>query len=197
MYLEAVKSDSAGGLCVSSHQRVENEAMYQKNSEAVMTEDQCIKVIIYRNEGKITFELLASMNDDDEEESANEGDEESNSTQSSRTLRSSAKTSGDNEELNEKLNLRIKNNPLFLKSFIRKYKAKSTEEADQKDNANSNDEKLSDSKIGTIESGKNDIHPECNFSFKNFKSVLFIQNDSVLYRRKALSNARKVSLENI
>lgn len=206
--------DYAGGLCETAHQRVEDEAFYQKRAEQVMSDEHCFRIIIYKDEGKVTFEMLAS---NEEEESANEGDEESTSTQSSRTLRSSAKRgdkwnelgdAADIEGLAEKLDERLKEKPLFLRRCIRKYKSTTGDDNDTKDLSSSektasaeDDEKMSGDEKTPKDSTdlakpeKSDSHAECELKLDSFRSVLVVTNDSILYRRNALTKARQVSFK--
>lgn len=152
----------------SNFRRIEEEAVYQRQSEQMMSEEHCFKIIIYPC-GKITFELLAS--EEEESESESEEDEESNSTQSSRTLRSSGKigtnsevgnkkwadvdddddddrSSFDRVKIDDDLLERLELNPLFLKRCVRNYKSqanisKTTKTSLQVPNNNNNKNNIS------------------------------------------------------
>ncbi|KAH9526139.1 Paired amphipathic helix protein Sin3a [Dermatophagoides farinae] len=131
LYLEACKSGSAGGLCITAHQRAEAEYLYQKNIEQIIPDDNRYKIVIYKGEGKITIDLLES-NDDEDEDSTNDGDEDSNIPQSSRTLRSTTKNMSakerekclmnEQQKVNELVVEKFRTNPPFLKKYVRKHK---------------------------------------------------------------------------
>lgn len=197
MYLDAKKEGAAGGLCVTTNQRIENEANYHKNAEQAMSEENFYKVVLYKGEAKITFELIECS----EDESSNDGDEESNSTQSSRTLRSSAKTmpdkdDGDMEKLNEEVEKSLQDNPAFLKRILLKQKAPIKAESkselnDTEMDVDSNEE-TSDQKPSEEKQPPPSDKTKCEFSLKQCRSLFIVQNENVLCRTRF--NQEKVAV---
>lgn len=110
----------------------------------------------------------------------------------------------ESEKLKEKLTEKLKTNPLFLERCVRKFKALSSESKelrpikDNKMEVNSkedDDDDDDDDEDDDISNGKisDKKEKECKFSLDNYKHVMVVQNDSVLYRRNALPKSRKVS----
>ncbi|OTF69207.1 paired amphipathic helix protein Sin3a-like protein, partial [Euroglyphus maynei] len=249
LYLEACKSGSAGGLCITAQQRAEEEYSYQKNIEQIISDDNRYKIIIYKGEGKITIDLLES-NDDDDEDSTNDCDEDSNIPQSSRTLRSTTKNMSAKErekclmneqKVHELVVEKFLTNPPFLKKYVRKHKGSfdliaqmnsDSNEAEQQspkpneetnstsnssdketnnnhsNNNNNSDEKMTnkdtvsaiiqpsitkanndENQSSTTNNDKDktkdttDSNNECEFDIHRFKSLIFVQNETVLYRK--------------
>ncbi|KPM05974.1 paired amphipathic helix protein Sin3a-like protein [Sarcoptes scabiei] len=226
LYLESSKIGSAGGLCSTASQRLEQESSYYRNFEQLLSTENRFKVIIYKGEGKITFDLLAH-NVASNEESANEGDDDSNVPQSSRTLRSSTKNLSEKErekillddnKIQELLEQKLKSNPPFLNKCILKYKEMTalnrrenkennreniesktvskeysdpatpiSESRDTNENEESNDSVKSKSSktfknedIADVNEGAN--NSECKFRLDGFKSVIVVQNETMMYR---------------
>jgi len=108
MYLEALKIDAAGGSCTTSHKRAHQEAIYQKVAEQLLIDEYCFKLVVYRDQGLLTYEYLPSPDIEDDDDSANDNEEESVSTQSSRTTRSTMKGKSDlDAKVMEKVEKRI------------------------------------------------------------------------------------------
>lgn len=215
-----MKTGAAGGLCITSKQRLEEESIYYKNAEQAMSDDYCFKVILYKDEGKVTIELLQSPDEDDDSNA--EGDEESNSNQSSRMLRSSAKdrpngngkwsengSSVDNGRLQQAFKENLKNNPLYLNRCLNKSRSVNNQSEEQsesmlEDNGDEENGKCASSTASVLStadttsataaaSSSTSSDKECKFNLDNYKTVLVVQNDNVLYRRNALDKALKVS----
>lgn len=220
MFIGASKCGQAGGSCITAHKRAEEEATYQRNAETLMADEHCFKLFIYKNEGKITIELIGS--NDDDEDSPNDGDDEPNS-QTSRTLRSTAKSDkfdkwNDIEAYNAMIEERLKENPRFLERIVRNSKKSEstliTESKDSdkdnsdKDNDNEATEKTADDEQMSSEENnspsaqnsernsedKDKSQPEIkHLALEKYKSVILANNQHI-YRRNALIKARMVCL---
>lgn len=217
MFIGAAKTGQAGGSCITAHKRAEEEATYQKNAETLMTEEPCFKMFIYKGEGKITIELIGSNDDDDD--SNNDGDEEPNS-QSSRTLRSTAKNPdkfdkwNDMEAYNAMIEERLKDNPRFLERIVRNSKKSkptlvqdskdSDKDSSDKDNdIKANEKPADDEQMSSEENNspgaqnseeKDKSQPEIkHLALEKYKSVILANNQHI-YRRNALIKARMVCL---
>lgn len=69
LFLEATKVCATGGPCSTAHLRAAQEYSYQKKAESLLTEENIFKIVVYKDEGKITIELLDSESTDSEDES--------------------------------------------------------------------------------------------------------------------------------
>ncbi|CAG7726194.1 unnamed protein product [Allacma fusca] len=58
LFIQSKRREGAGGLCATMHQRVAAELSYLKNAEKTFADDGCIKVVYFKKQSKITFELL-------------------------------------------------------------------------------------------------------------------------------------------
>jgi len=80
--LEALKINAGGGSCTTAHKRSHQESIYQKVAEQLLVEEYCFKMVVYRDQGQLTYEYLPSPDGDEDEDSNNDQEEESLSTQS-------------------------------------------------------------------------------------------------------------------
>lgn len=196
MYVDAKKSGSAGGFCITAHQRLENESNYHKNAEQAMSDENIYKIMLYKGEGKITFELIECSDD----ESSNDGDEESN--QSSRTLRSSSKNLNDKdnwkdspEKLDDEVEKSLFKNPAFLKRILQKQKTPNQVKDKHSENEmdiDSNEENSSTDNKDSESSDKPIDKKKCEFSLRQCRSLFIVQNENVLCR--ARFNQEKVAV---
>lgn len=219
MFIGAARTGQAGGSCITAHKRAEEEATYQRNAETLMAEEHCFKMFIYKGEGKITIELIGSNDDDDD--SPNDGDEEPNS-QSSRTLRSTAKNTdkfdkwNDIEAYNAMIEERLKENPRFLERIVRNSKKSestlvqdskdSDKDNSDKDNDNEANEKTPDDEQMSSEENnspsaqnsernsedKDKFPPEIKHLALEKYKSVILANNQHIYRRNALIKARMV-----
>ncbi|KAI3479200.1 hypothetical protein L1887_58789 [Cichorium endivia] len=70
LFLEASKANAGGGPCSTAHLRAGHGVQYQKKAESLLTEENIFKVLLFKDEGKLTIELLDSESTDSEDESA-------------------------------------------------------------------------------------------------------------------------------
>ncbi|XP_015903335.1 paired amphipathic helix protein Sin3a [Parasteatoda tepidariorum] len=62
LYLEEIKNKATGGSCATASQRVAAELAYQKKAEQ-MSDENLFKLLMYKEEGKLTIELLDTDSD--------------------------------------------------------------------------------------------------------------------------------------
>lgn len=53
MFIEESKNSATGGPCSTHHLRTNLEAAYQKRAEQLLSDDNCFKIIICKDEGKM------------------------------------------------------------------------------------------------------------------------------------------------
>lgn len=102
IFLDESKNSATGGPCANAQSRVNNEANYYKRVEQLMEDENCYKATIYKNESKLTIELLESDSSSDDEENFSD--------------RWANYLSNDLSKENTKINKR-----LFLRRNIRRY----------------------------------------------------------------------------
>merc|ERR1712029_947875 len=74
LYQTEKKNNGTGGYCGTAIERQLAELLYQKRAEKLLADENCFKIFIYHQTGKMTIELLdtesEANNSDQEEESA-------------------------------------------------------------------------------------------------------------------------------
>lgn len=58
------KRGGAGGPCATVHRRLRTELLYQKAAEKAVQDENCFKIVIYKNDCKMTIELLDTESED-------------------------------------------------------------------------------------------------------------------------------------
>lgn len=77
LFLDELKNNATGGSCATAQTRANQEANYLKRAEQLLEDENCYKATIYKNESKLTIELLdtespdGSDNEDAEEKWSN------------------------------------------------------------------------------------------------------------------------------
>lgn len=185
---------------MTANQRAEDEANYYRNFEKINTDGNRFKIIIYKGEGKMTIDLLESIENSDDE-SGNEDNEDSNSNQAnnSRTLRSSTKIMRIKEQ--KKIVEALQKNPPFLKKYIKMHKpfdfneelsmnddVSDKETENHKENNNDNDNSDNES----VENKNATKVTECKFDPSSFSTLFIMPNYNSMYRRESLQKSKKV-----
>ncbi|KAL5233533.1 hypothetical protein ACI65C_000943 [Semiaphis heraclei] len=68
IFIKESKKNGTGGLCSTACQRIAQEAAYQRRAEAALSNDNnCYKILIYKYNCKLTFELLDTDTDDNQD----------------------------------------------------------------------------------------------------------------------------------
>lgn len=68
MFFKESKKNATGGPCSTAYQRIAQEAAYQRRAEAALSNDtNCYKILIYKSNCKLTFELLDNDTDDNQD----------------------------------------------------------------------------------------------------------------------------------
>ena len=172
LFIEASKANAAGGPCSTAHLRASMEYNYQKKAESLLIEENIFKVLLFKDEGKVTIELLDSESTDSEDESA----------PTVKWMDYINKYAKENSELSESMKQRLMRRPLFLLRNIKVFKESNTRDLNALDKEE-NIEKATKS----VEMSDN---TECKFDVNSFKAVYLMDTGSYLYRTKSLLKAR-------
>ena len=172
LFLEASKAGAAGGPCSTAHLRAAMEYNYQKKAESLLTEENIFKVLLFKDEGKMTIELLDSESTDSEDESA----------PTVKWMDYINKYAKENSELSESMKQKLMRKPLFLLRNIKVFRESNTRDLNILDKEE-NIEKATKS----VEMNDN---AECKFDVNSFKAVYLTDTGSYLYRTKSLVKAR-------
>ncbi|KAL0268238.1 UNVERIFIED_CONTAM: hypothetical protein PYX00_010266 [Menopon gallinae] len=211
IFHQELKRDGAGGLCSTAHQRQHAEMAYQKRLEQILAEENCFKILIYKIDCKITFELLD--NDIEEPEPVTESEKWSTYVNS---YASSIRNNPDDDEHSLELNdLPRSEKPVFLPRNARSWKklyakqksgngkqqdeemkepgdksgAKSEESAAAK-----KEEKSPPSRMGVSDVDSCILahdNSECRFNLNSYKILFVIKKENLLYKKNAFTKAKK------
>lgn len=174
LFLEASKVNATGGSCSTAHLRLAPEYSYQKKAESILTEENIFKIYLFKDEGRLTIELLDSESTDSEDES----------TPTVKWSDYINKYAKDNSHISDSLKERLMKKPLFLLRNMRPLKESNSRDLDVLDKEE-NIEKATKS----LEINDNQ---ECKFDVNSYKAVFLTDSGSLIYRTRSLYRARKI-----
>lgn len=179
-YVQEYKRGGGGGPVRTQHQRTALEAAYQKRIEQMWSEESNYKVYVYHKDCRMTIELLESEMDEPEgNESLKWSHYRDNFVESMRGF-------PDDELAAEK--------PLFRAKNVRSWKEIHSKEIHSKDQPEvaAGDEKAL---VRVGEQPAFDLvaedNTECRFNVNSYKILFVINRNNILYKKDALTNARK------
>ena len=68
LYLSEKANGATGGTCDTAINRITKETLYAKRAEKLLENDNCIKIIMYHQSQKMTFEMLDTETDNSSDE---------------------------------------------------------------------------------------------------------------------------------
>ncbi|KAL5019521.1 hypothetical protein ScPMuIL_002413 [Solemya velum] len=181
LFLEEQKNDAVGGRMATAHQRANAENAYQRRTEQLLTDENCFKMKIMKQDCKLTLELL----DTDRDLSDNPVEVEKWSEYVEKYV-------ANDDSISDELKEQLSRKPVFLPRNVRQWRQhnknqKQKTDAEQEENSNSNPEspKPSSDDMDIID------NTECKFNVNSFKLVYVVNSESYLYKRMALNRARE------
>jgi len=200
LYQTEKKNNGTGGYCGTAIERQLAELVYQKRSEKLLADENCFKIFIYHQSGKMSIELL------DTESEGQDTEEESSRKYSSYVDR----FINPGEDLSEECRDHLTRKPVFLPRSIRSYnnspygKMREMQEGNTKKHENGNNDNEDSSENEKSSSGpgakkelfgdKDNVFHEdnlqCKFNPRNFKILYVINSENCFYRRLALTRAK-------
>ncbi|XP_062620426.1 paired amphipathic helix protein Sin3a-like isoform X2 [Saccostrea cucullata] len=177
LFQEERKNNATGGRVATVHQRSAKESAYQKKAEQCLSEENCFKVVIFKKECKLTFELL----DTDHEQSDDPIEVERWSEYVEKYV---SKDDTVSEDLKEHLNRK----PVFLPRNVRQWRL---HQKNQKSRSDTETEEIPGSPKQSTEDMDILDNTECKFNVNSFKIVYVVNSEYYLYKRTALTKARE------
>jgi len=113
LYQNEKKNGATGGYCGKATERQLAELLYQKRAEKLLSDENCFKVFIYHQSGKISIELL------DTETEGNNSDQEEESARKYSSYVERFIQPGD--EISDGCRIHLARKPVFLPRSIRSY----------------------------------------------------------------------------
>ncbi|XP_013418836.1 paired amphipathic helix protein Sin3a isoform X2 [Lingula anatina] len=187
MFLQEKQNGVTCGSVSMQQQRMAAEAAYQKKVEQILSDENCFKTTVYKNECRLTVDLL----DTETENSDDPVEVEKWSEYVEKYVTS--------DDISDELKEQLAKKPVFLPRNIRQWRQQSKSQQ----NRESGGEPGSDlTALAVKKSMEEDVdirdNTECKFNVNSFKMVYVVNSESYLYRRNALKKAKethsKVSL---
>ncbi|XP_014680684.1 PREDICTED: paired amphipathic helix protein Sin3a-like isoform X2 [Priapulus caudatus] len=206
MFQEERKNAATGGYLSTQHQRLPAEAAYQKRAEQALADENCFKIYLYKNDGRITVELL----DTDTEASDDAVEVEKWSEYVDKY------TSNDGEEISEELKEMLAKKPVFLPRNIRQWRqvvrnnndddaktekpdaaeaqrsegagVEEVEEEEEEENPAENESAKQEKDVA--EDMEISDNAECRFNLNSCKMLFVVKSENYLYKKNALRKAR-------
>jgi len=192
------KNGATGGYCRTTNDRHIAELLYQKRAEKLLADENCFKLFIYHQSGKMSFELL----DTESEAHNSDQDEEGRRKYSSYVERFIQP----GEEISEECREHLARKPVFLPRSIRSYNNSpygKLREAPNENHIKTEENGVSKESSETSPNGKNDKvndkhdnsivnqdNLQCKFNPRNFKILYVIDSETCFYRKLALTRAK-------
>jgi len=213
LYLNEKKSGGAGGPVDTAEDRYYNELMYQKKSEKLLTEENCFKIIFYRDSGRVTIELLDTDSADTREASDAEAEDEP-------TNQDAALENLLGPHISEDAKSHFLEKPVFLMRSVRQYRRKNrhklvprpakpeeSSEAESKEDtpkeeeeSEANKDKAPTSKGALAMASRLGLDDEsilvseksaCSLTEDTLRVVWVVNSENYIYKKNSLSRSRQ------
>jgi len=193
LFMAEKKNGGAGGFVSSAQDRYYNELIYQKKAEKLLTDENCFKLVVLRESGKLLVELLDT---DSESRGGSDGDEECDQENHDNFLDIFLGMSISNEARDH-----LSKKPVFLPRSVRKYR-KSTRHKivprppKLEDNSSIRTEASvtgsRNSRLGLDDDSiLMDENSACALSQPNLKVVWVVNSESFIYKKDSLNRAKQ------
>lgn len=192
LYLEEQKTSAGlatGGAGETQSLRATNEAVYQKKAEQILQDENCFKIMIHKNETKVTIELLDTETADSED-----------GMEIERWSEYIEKYAKDDETITDELKERLSRKPVFLPRSIPSWRLKGTDEKGSDDDQNQSQasDKEANDRSDQQNTDVSDVEmkdeSQCRFNVNNYKMVFVVDSECYMYKRLAIRRARLVSI---
>lgn len=196
LYLEEQKAStglSTGGPSETQSLRATHETVYQKKAEQILQDENCFKIMVFKNEAKVTIELLDT-----------ETAESEDGMEIERWSEYVEKYAKEDETITDELKERLSRKPVFLPRSIPSWRLKGIDEKGSDDDQNlsqtsdkeangSNDRSQSDQQNTDVSDIEMKDESQCRFNVNNYKMVFVVDSECYMYKRQAIRRARLVS----
>jgi len=187
------KNGGAGGHVSSAQDRYYNELIYQKKAEKLLTDENCFKLVVFRESGNVMIELLDT---DSDSRGGSDGDEDNDQENHDAFLDIFLGMSISDEARNH-----LSKKPIFLPRSVRKYR-KSTRHKIvprppklQEDSSSSTASPVTvkcNSRLGLDDEAiLVEENSACSLSHPNLKVIWVVNSESFIYKRNSLNRAKQ------
>ncbi|XP_064645253.1 paired amphipathic helix protein Sin3a-like isoform X2 [Lineus longissimus] len=173
--------DATGGRLATQHQRAAVENAYQRKAEQLLSDENCFKVMLYKNDCRLTIELLDTDTENSEEP-----------VEVERWSEYVEKYIANDETIPGELKDQLSRKPVFLPRNIRQWRQRNKLDKQIKEGAPVAGPVTADGD-GPKPTVKEELQvlddTECKFNVNSFKMVYVVNSESFLYKRNALNKA--------
>jgi len=192
------RNGGTGGSVSGAEERYFNELLYQKKAEKVLVDENCFKIIFYKNSGQLTVELLDTENGS-RHGSEGEGDEEEEKNGDDKRLAKYVErfiTPGDSVAEDTRSHLARK--PVFLARSVRSYRRNTRHRLvprpvkEVAENPEPSKPSRTESRLNLPdESIMFEDNTACNFNPKSLKILYVVNSENYIYKRRSLLRAKQ------
>lgn len=196
-FIAQKSNDATGGPVDTMAQRMTQELAYQKKVEQILSDENCFRIMLFKNECKLTIDLL-----DTETENSDEPVEVEKWCEYVEKYITS-------DDISDELKEQLARKPVFLPRNVRQWRRHKTQQVSKEPEpptpANTNGDSNDSENKGDSVKKENQTTPqkplgtdmdimdntECKFNVNSFKMVYVVNSESYLYKRNALQKAAK------
>lgn len=214
LFQKEQKNGGTGGPCATAYRRVQQELMYQRAAEKAVQDESCFKIIIYKQDCRMTIELLDTESEDSKKVEdakkwsvynecyaniANTNNKQRSPVYLNRNLRSNKHAAGYKKDEDVKMQEKrmeevveqqqVKANSTVNEDPEEKNR-RALEELERKLNERSSPERNQTEHPGYDVSDET----QCKFNLGDSKIMYTVNKDSYLYKHSAFSRAKQVSV---
>ncbi|KAK3095867.1 hypothetical protein FSP39_020142, partial [Pinctada imbricata] len=185
LYVEEKKNRATGGRVATYSRRSTQENTYQKKAEGVLSDENCFKIVIFKKDCRLTFELLDT-----------EHEQSDDPVEVERWSEYVEKYVSNDETISEDLKDHLSRKPVFLPRNVRQWRQhqknqkSKTDEEQKPDSEGADNSNLEFPKQRTEDMDILD-NTECKFNVNSFKIVYVVNSEYYLYKRTALTKAKE------
>jgi len=194
LYLQEKKAKGTGGPVSLAPDRYLNELTYQKKAEKLLTDENCFKILMFRESGKMTIELL----DTDSTESRGVSDNDDEADTPDTILDTFLGMSISREAKNH-----LTKKPIFLRRSVRRYRKNTRHKIVPRPDATVKEESVTNpvpvaptasraSRLGLEDSAILAEDPSsCSLGAPDLKVLWVVNSENYIYKRHSLNRAKK------
>ena len=217
LYNQEKKNNGTGGEVSTSDKRYFAELLYQKKSEKILADENCFKIVLYRDSSNMTVELLDTENESRQEgsdaEEEDDEDDEAKQEQQQQLEQYVSRFLGPGEPsltLCSSTMAHLARKPVFLSRSVRSYRAKTRHKIVPRPAPKVEQEEVKKEAPAVVASatpanrqGKLNLSDStimweeadtggCVIN-NDFKILWVVNSENYIYKRNALNIAKKVS----
>ena len=198
LHVSERRAEGTGGAVSTSGSRFFNELMYQKKAEKILADENCFKIVVYRESGQLTVELL-----DTESESRNGSEEEAEEEDKVRVSQQNVERFlAPGETVSQETKSHLVQKPVFLARSVRSYRRKTRHRlVPRPENLPEKQPQTGKHRNDSLNLADDSIvfedNTACSFNPKNFKILWVVNSENCIYKSNSLLKAKQVNITSL